>query len=241
MAFSEEQIAEIESKVGLCFTKRALLEEVFTHPSYYHEHKQEVQGHYERLEFLGDAILGMIISEYLFEKLPGGAEGKLSSYKARLVNSIACASYAGKLSIFHFMRLGKSHKQLSEISKQNILANLFEALLGAIFLQAGIERVKSFFWSRFKEEVEAILKAPESNWKAKLQEYVQQRYKILPRYELTGMEGPAHQPLFAITVLIGDKPAGEGKDRTRQGAEQQAAEKAYQTIAEGTWQLSKNE
>ena len=241
MAFHQEEIAEIESKLGICFTSRQLLEDVFTHPSYYHEHRAQTSGHYERLEFLGDAVLGMIMSEYLFNLFPDVPEGKLSLFKSRLVNSVACARFAERLAIVRFVRLGKSHKQLSDTSRQNILANLFEALLGAIFLQGGFVRVKEFFWERFQADVDAILNNPEVNWKAKLQELVQQRYKLLPSYELAEVSGPAHEPIFAIRVMIAGEPLGEGIHRTRQGAEQQAAEKAYRIIQEGTWHPSKSE
>lgn len=237
MVLESQIIDEIESLLGVRLKDKKLWEFVFVHPSYFHEHRTCVIGDYERLEFLGDSVLGLIVAEFLFATMPDLKEGKLSHHKSNLINTQACAKFAENLSVFDYIKIGKSHPHLSGKMKENTLANFFEAILGAIYLDLGLPAAKDFFKAKCSGIIHEILQAPERNWKAKLQELVQKRWKVVPSYELKERVGPPHEPTFVCSVIVLEEQVGEGRGGSRQEAEQNAAENGYLRIEEGRWPL----
>lgn len=219
--------SEIEAKIQYTFKNRNLLFLAFIHRSYINENR-DVFEHNERLEFLGDSVLGLIISEYLYLNLPSNPEGDLSYLRSRLVEASSCVAYVQKLDIEKYISLGKGEKINSGRGRDSILADLFEALIGAIFLDSGIESAKNFIFTHFKEEIEAILKTPISNWKALLQDYCQKKYQKPPSYQVLNEEGPDHNKIFKISVLIDTEEIGKGVGQSKKEAQQAAAKDALE-------------
>jgi len=219
----------IESKIGYTFNDRNLLALAFIHRSFVNENK-DVNEHNERLEFLGDSVLGLITSEYLYQELPSNPEGELSYLRSRLVEASSCVAYVQKLDIEKYLALGKGERINSGRGRESILADLFEALIGAIYLDSGLESVKQFIFSNFKLEIQSILETPLSNWKAILQDYCQKKYQKPPLYHVLNEEGPDHSKVFKISVLIDDKQIGMGIGQSKKEAQQDAAKNALQNV-----------
>jgi len=221
--------AIIESKIGYIFKDRKLLILSFIHRSFVNE-QRDVAEHNERLEFLGDSVLGLIISEYLYLKLPNNPEGELSYLRSRLVEAASCMAYIKKLDLEKYLALGKGERINSGRGRESILSDLFEAIVGAIYLDSGLESVKKFVFTHFKEEIEAILKTPLSNWKAILQDYCQKKYQKPPFYEVMNEEGPDHSKIFKISVLIDGLEIGVGFGQSKKEAQQAAAKNALEMV-----------
>lgn len=220
---------EIEKKIGYTFKDRSLLTLAFTHRSYVNEHEDAVD-HNERLEFLGDSILGLIIADYLYHSLTKMPEGELSYLRSRLVEATSCFHYAQKLDIEMYLLLGKGERMNNGRGRDSILADLFEAIIGAIFIDGDIEAAKEFIFKNFSSEIEQILKTPLCNWKANLQDYCQKKYHIAPVYELIDQFGPDHGRIFKIAVKIKGELAGIGEGSSKKEAQQSAAEAAYKNL-----------
>ncbi|MEC7840363.1 MAG: ribonuclease III [Chlamydiota bacterium] len=220
---------EIESKIGYKFCNREFLALAFTHRSYVNE-SRDVQGHNERLEFLGDSILGLLIADYLYHHLPTTPEGELSYLRSRLVEASSCVLFVQKLAVEKYILLGKGERMNDGRGRESILADLFEAIIGAIFLDGGIDAVKKFLFSTFTDEIDAILKTPLRNWKAMLQDYCQKKYHTPPVYEVIDQAGPDHSKVFKIAVSINGKQTGIGEGSSKKEAQQAAAESAFETL-----------
>lgn len=221
---------EIESKLGYTFKDKQLLALAFVHRSYYNEHRQELKEHNERLEFLGDSILGLIMSEYLYSHLPTENEGQLSHLKAHLVEAAMCASYVQKLSLGAYLLLGRGEKMNDGRGRDTILADLFEALLAAMYLDGGVQEVKDFFWLHFHEDVQNYLKEPQRNWKAEFQDYSQKKYQRPPSYKVLKEWGPDHNKMFEVAACIGEEEIGIGSGPSKKEAEQNAAKEALEKL-----------
>lgn len=226
---------DIESKIGYRFKNQKLLHLAFVHRSFVNENKN-ISEHNERLEFLGDSVLGLIISEYLYLVLPNNKEGELSYLRSRLVEASSCVTYVQKLNIEQYLSLGKGERINSGKGRNSILADLFEALIGAIYLDAGLEVTKKFLFDHFKEEIESIIKTPLSNWKAILQDYCQKTYQKQPDYIVTSEEGPDHSKVFKISVLIDQEEIGFGFGASKKEAQQDAAKDAIHKLKGSKWQ-----
>jgi ribonuclease-3 len=163
---------DIESNIGYVFKNRENLILAFVHRSFVNENRSVIK-HNERLEFLGDSVLGLIVAEYLYLNFPEIPEGELSYLRSRLVEASSCRIYVQKLGIDQFLLLGKGERMAGARGKDSILADFFEALFGAIFLDGGLEAAKSFLFNNFSNEINDILKEPLSNWKAILQDFCQ--------------------------------------------------------------------
>lgn len=224
--------AEIEKKIGYLFNNRELLALAFVHRSFVNEHR-EVNDHNERLEFLGDSVLGLIIAEYLFVELPSTPEGQLSYLRSRLVEASTCVSYVQKLDIEPYLLLGKGEKLNYGRGRITILADLFEAIIGAIYLDGGIEAAKGFLFGNFTEEVKEILDHPLLNWKAILQDWCQKNFGHPPEYQVINETGPDHSKLFQVIVSINQTDLGQGGGASKKEAQQAAAEDALSRL---NWQ-----
>lgn len=212
----------IESKIGYSFKDRSLLALAFVHRSFVNENRDAV-NHNERLEFLGDSILGMLIAEYLYCHLPFTPEGELSSLRSRLVEASSCVAFVQKLNLEKHLLLGKGERMNDGRGRESILADLFEAIIAAIYLDGGIEAARHFLFYNFTAEIQAIIKTPIRNWKALLQDHCQKSFQQAPFYQVLQESGPDHSKIFRISVLIHDKPLGYGEGSSKKEAQQAAA------------------
>jgi len=222
-------IPAIEAKLHYIFYDRSLLTLAFIHRSYINEHR-EVTHHNERLEFLGDSILGLLIAEFLYEQFPDYPEGELSSVRSRLVEASSCVTYIQKLDLSKYLLLGKGEKMNDGRGRESILADLFEAVIGAIYLDGGIEAARKFLFDNFSSEIESTITTPLSNWKAILQDYCQKKYQQPPCYRVLEESGPDHNKKFVIAVVIADKEYGRGIGASKKEAQQSAAAHALETL-----------
>lgn len=222
----QDHRGEVEGKLEYRFSDFSQLILAFTHRSFVNENRRVAEEHNERLEFLGDAILGFLISDFLYTHFPKEDEGRLSEQKARLVDATACITYMQKLDISSYVLMGKGEQTNEGKARDSILADVFEALIGAIYLDGGLEKTKDFFFRHFHQEVHQLLERPIENWKAELQDLVQKLYHVQPEYVLTREEGPDHSKIFYIVVRVDGREIGEGSGCTKKMAQQAAAQNA---------------
>lgn len=220
----------VEEALGYRFCESDLLELALTHRSYWNEHKEEVPGHNERLEFLGDSVLGMLVATFLYTKYPDLPEGELSDLRAQLVEARSCARYMRLLNIDEALRLGRGELLNQGKGRDSILADFFEALIGALYLDGGIHAVQSVFFSKFSDAIEALLAQPSRNWKAELQDYTQKTLHQTPTYSLLEESGPGHQKMFRVAVQLEDKVLAEGEGSSKKAAQMQAAKIALERL-----------
>lgn len=216
----------IESRIGYVFKDKSILLLAFAHRSFAHEMRQ-VSQHNERLEFLGDSILGFLVAKYLYEKLPNIPEGELSVLRSRLVESTSCVAYIKELNIGQFILLGRGERLNDGKGRETILADLFEAIIAAIYLDGGIEATERFLFGHFEKNILEIIKNPSQNWKALLQDYCQKHHQQTPQYIVISEQGPDHCKEYVVAVSIQNKELGRGVGFSKKAAQQQAAENAY--------------
>lgn len=226
-------LSEIEDRLGYRFKNKKLISQAFIHRSYYNEHREDVCEHNERLEFLGDSVLGLMISDYLYQHLPTQAEGELSRLRAHLVEASSCAKFLLKLGLAPFVLLGRGERMNEGRGRETILADLFEALIGALYLDGGLPEAKRIFWAHFEKEIQSILEHPARNWKAELQDYSQKKYQKPPVYHVVSETGPDHSKLFLIAAFVGDEEMGRGTGSSKKEAEQAAAQDAIEKMKNG--------
>jgi len=224
-----QQVSLIESQLGYSFQNRSLLSLAFVHRSFINENK-EITQHNERLEFLGDAVLGILISDYLYRALPNVPEGQLSYLRSRLVEASSCMHYVQSLKIAPFLLLGKGERMNDGRGRESILADLFEAIIGAIYLDGGLEEARKFLFKNFSLQIDAILKTPLRNWKALLQDYCQKKFQQTPVYHVLQESGPDHSKTFQMSVWINQKEVGKGMGASKKEAQQAAAADALAQI-----------
>jgi len=222
-------IPKIEARLKYSFDDRSLLVLAFIHRSYINEHRDVLQ-HNERLEFLGDSILGLLTAEHLYTKFPDYPEGDLSYLRSRLVEAASCVSFIHKLDIGKYILLGRGERMNDGRGRESILADLFETIMGAIYLDGGLKAAHDFLFNNFSEEIEATLKTPLSNWKALLQDYCQKKFQHPPVYKVLEESGPDHSKNFVITVVINEKEYGRGHGKSKKEAQQAAAADAIQKL-----------
>ena len=212
--------------LGLSFTNPDLLAEALTHRSYLNENKN-AKAHNERLEFLGDAVLELAATRFLFETYPDKPEGDLTAYRAALVNTISLAQMARELSVNDLLLLSKGEAKDTGRAREIILANAFEAILGAIYLDQGYEAAEAFVVKHlFPKLNEVIEKGAYQDAKSRFQEAAQDREGITPSYKTLSETGPDHDRLFVVGVFIGEKEIAKGEGKSKQDAEQDAAKAA---------------
>ena len=220
----------IEEKLGYTFKNKRLLALAFVHRSFYNENRSVLDDYNERLEFLGDSVLGLIVADYLYEHLPKEGEGVLSHLRSHLVEAGTCASFVQRVGVADFVLLGKGERMNDGRGRETILADLFEALIGAIYLDGGLESNQRFFFGHFAEEIESALNEPLRNWKAELQDYSQKKYQKPPVYRVIKESGPDHSKIFHVVALIDDQEVGSGEGSSKKLAEQSAAEDALKKL-----------
>lgn len=223
-----EALPEIEESLGCVFKDKFLLALAFVHRSYFNEKRGEVKEHNERLEFLGDSVLGVLVSEYLYVRFPEAPEGELSHMRSYLVDAKACSEQVQELGLDRFILLGKGEQRNTGRGRETILADLFEALIGALFLDGGTEAALKFFHAHIEEKLDRAIDRPMRNWKAELQDYVQKKWQTIPTYQVLDEEGPDHRKLFHVGVFLNDHCLGEGKGESKKEAEVLAAKEAME-------------
>ena len=212
----------------LVFADETLLETAFTHTSYANEHRLLKISHNERLEFLGDAVLQLIISEYLYTKYPKRPEGDLSKLRSMIVREESLAGFARDCQFDQFIKLGRGEEKSGGRNRDTILGDLFEAFLGALLLDKGVEAVKSFLYQVMIPKVEAGDFERVTDYKTKLQELLQINGDVEITYQIVSETGPAHAKNFEVAVLINGRKSGQGQGRSKKLAEQEAAKNAFE-------------
>lgn len=227
------RLDELERRLGYEFSRKDLLEQALTHGSRAHE-LGDLSGSNERLEFLGDAVLDLLISEALMKTNPDADEGALSRSRSALVNAAALARRAGSLDLGRWIRLGKSEERSGGREKESILADALEAVLGALYLDGGLEPVRVLVAREFRGEVTEVAKSgrPLGDPKSRLQEILHARNQPGPVYETTDEHGPPHAREFVVEVSVAGKLLGSARARSKRAAEQGAAERALHALGE---------
>ncbi len=218
-------------KLSLTFSNIELLTEALTHRSYLNEHREYVGSHNERLEFLGDAVLELAVTDFLFKKFPLKPEGELTSYRAALVNTVSLAESAQALGINTYLLLSKGESKDTGKARDVILADAFEAIIGAVFLDSGYAAAEAFIARTIFGKIEAVIeKRSYQDSKSRFQEIAQEKRGITPRYETLSETGPDHAKRFTIGVFLGQEEVARGIGQSKQEAEQSAAEAGLTTM-----------
>jgi ribonuclease-3 len=236
----DERVVQAMEALGIVFRRPDLLRQALTHLSYVYERSRSTQAAVEeaneRLEFLGDAVLELLVSEFLYRRFPTASEGELTAYRAALVRTPTLARWARRFRLDEFLYLGRGEvPRPGRPVRERILAGAFEAVLGALYLDRGIRVVRRFLHRLLLEEAEGLIAIGQNeNYKGRLQELIQDRLRITPVYRTIAVTGPAHQRTFTAEVLIGERPYGVGHGPSKRAAEQEAARRALERLrAEG--------
>lgn len=228
-------IEAVQRLLGYRFHQPRLLEEALTHKSYSNERRSRDRTQNERLEFLGDAVLSLVMSEYLAAEFPGSNEGGLSKLKAHLVSEASLAKAARRMKLGRLLRLGKGEELSKGREKHSLLADALEALIAAIYLDGGLEASRKFTLQVLGEELLATraeqARPGMEDYKTQLQEVCQKRYESLPQYETVRESGPDHEKVFEVELTIQGVMRGIGRGRSKKEAEQMAAKEALTQLA----------
>jgi ribonuclease-3 len=223
-------IAKFQEKINIDFKDPGLLTQAFVHRSYINENKSSGLSHNERLEFLGDAVLELVITDFLYKKYPEKTEGDLTAYRSALVNADTCASIAKEIGMDEYLFLSKGESKDTGRARQYILANALEALIGAIYLDQGMEKSKDFIEAHFAPLIDSIISARSFiDAKSLFQEKAQEFDGITPSYKTVKESGLDHKKKFTVGVYVGKELVATGEGDSKQDAEQMAAQKALET------------
>ena len=218
---------EFQEKLGLAFTNEKLLEQAFIHRSYINENKGLGLDHNERLEFLGDAVLELVITDFLYAEYPEVDEGILTAYRSSLVRTESISDAARNLGMNDLLRLSKGEARDQGKARDYILADTFEAFVGAVYLDSGYTAAQIFIANALFKNIKTVI--AEGSWKdpkSRFQELAQEKYNETPRYDLVQATGPDHDKEFIMAVYVGDQKIAEGTGNSKQKAHQHAAENA---------------
>lgn len=218
---------ELEKKLGLKFKDEITLKSAFTHKSYINEHKDFGLSHNERLEFLGDAVLELVSTRHLFEKYPDQDEGKMTAFRSALVQGKHLAEVSRELGLGEYLLLSHGEEKSGGREKNYILANLLEALIGAIYLDLGYQKAEKFIKDHILAHLDKIInEGHHIDSKSKFQELSQEKENTTPHYELIEESGPDHDKVFKMGVYLGEKLIADGSGSSKQKAELDAAQNA---------------
>lgn len=221
-------MSELETLLDYKFKNTDLLTLALTHKSHFYESKDRPTGHNEKLEFLGDAVLDLVLSELLMAEFPSDEEGSLSKKRASLVNESILAKIAGDMGLATFMILGRGELASGGDRKPRLLASTLEALVGAVFLDGGFDMAREILKRLFVKHIKQIDPTQDftADFKTRLQEVIQSEFKIAPVYRLVYESGPSHDREFKIEVTHGEEILGKGVGKSKKAAEQEAAHRA---------------
>jgi ribonuclease-3 len=224
-------LASLESKLGYQFARQQLLENALLHRSHIHvtgNHRIESN---ERLEFLGDAVLGLVVNEHLFAHYPDESEGDLTKMKSLLVCGARLSEVGGVLALGQYIRMSRSEAATGGRRRSSILADTMEALIGAVYLDGGLDAARGVIERVMLSESDTVLeRRSQGNYKSRLQEIIQARFKSPPRYRVLTAEGPDHARVFIVGVTFAGMLLGQGEGRNKKAAEQQAAAAALRRL-----------
>lgn len=226
-------VHELEQRVGVHFSAPGFITQALTHPSFEHERSGAGGGNYQRLEFLGDAILGMVLADILYTRFPDANEGHLSRFRSQMADQENLARIARGIGLGGFIRLGRGEEQDGGRDKDSILSDVLEAVIGAVYLDRGIDAARGLIWRLFCTMLETSGAIPACNDpKSELQELLSARRMGAPQYRLMDEFGPPHDRLFFFQVLVEGDVAGEGRGRSKKTAQQAAAAQALKHLLE---------
>lgn len=226
---SGNDFVTFEEQIGVMFNNATLLRQAFTHRSYLNEHRGQSGGHNERLEFLGDAVLELISTHFLYEKFPEKTEGELTAYRAALVNAVILSEVAQEIGMNDYLLLSRGEAKDKGRARGVLLANAFEALIGAIYLDRGYDSARTFISEHLFPKIDTIVK--NRLWqdaKSALQEKAQDSEGVTPYYSVIKETGPDHDKQFVVGVYIKDVLVAQGQGKSKQEAEQDAARAALE-------------
>lgn len=225
------RLREIETRLGYSFENLDLLREALVHSSYRNENG-DIEYDNERLEFLGDSVVGSVIAHLLCEHFPQASEGVLTRYKAQLVSEVGLSRIAEELGIGHFLWLGRGEERSGGRQKASILANAVESLIGAIYLDAGYEAARSVVARLWTNAVDDLgTKKKSFDYKTHAQELTQERFRLVPEYTIDGEEGPDHDKWFFASMRVGGNLVAQGKGRSKKDAHQDAARTYLESVS----------
>lgn len=221
---------QLQNELNVSFDNKNLLYQAFTHSSYVNEHRRKLFTDNERLEFLGDAVLELSVSKFLFEKYPQMSEGELTKLRASIVCEPSLVIFANELNFGQYVLLGKGEELTGGRERPALLADVFESFVGALYLDQGLETVVTFLEKIVFPKVEIGAFSHVMDFKSQLQEMVQQSNNGLLHYEIVDEKGPAHNRTFVSRVLLNEQELGVGRGKSKKEAEQQAAQSAMQML-----------
>lgn len=230
MLINPDKFSKLQKDIEVNFKNPQILKTAFIHRSYLNEHKDFSGQSNERLEFLGDSVLSIIVSNFLFINLPKSGEGELTQIRASLVRTETLASIAKKQNLGNFLYLSKGEEESAGRNNKTILANTFEALIGAIFIDQGIEKAQKFIENNILSNWQQLTTTAVIDFKSKLQEVLQRIYHKSPKYKLLSTYGPDHNRSFEMAVLMEENVLGVGTGKNKQASAQNAAEKALKAL-----------
>jgi ribonuclease III len=223
------ELSIFENKIGVTFKNKGLLQQAFIHRSYINENRDKGLSHNERLEFLGDAVLELVVTDFLYHKYPNKTEGDLTSFRSALVNTVTLSNVASGLGANDFLMLSKGESQDTGRARSFILANTFESIVGAIYLDQGYDASRGFIEKNiFPLTDEMVEKRLWQDAKSRLQEVAQEKVSTTPNYKVLEETGPDHERTFITGVYFDNNLIAEGAGKSKQEAEQDAAEKALE-------------
>ena len=228
----QQQLVHLACKLRIEFVDLHLLNQALLHSSYINEQDLSIIEGNERLEFLGDAVLGLIVTEELYRRYDDRSEGELSKVKSVVVSRRVLAEKAKEMELGDHILLGRGEELTGGRSRRSILANTFESLVGAVFLSGGIHFTRQFVLRYLEEDIEKVSKGQGlRDHKSELQELLQRANGQLPRYRVTGISGPDHDKLYRVEVLLEDEVLGAGEGKSKKSAEQAAARQALLRVS----------
>jgi ribonuclease-3 len=230
---TKARCAELEARLGHSFRNAALCETALTHTSWVNEAGQPERSDNERLEFLGDAVLDLVVSDLLMRRFPDRREGDLSRARAALVSEPGLAQVAVALELGRFILLGKGEERTGGRGRPSILANALEALMGAIYIDAGFDAAAAVASRLFESRIEEVDQHARLDYKSRLQERAQALWQTAPVYEVVAEEGPDHDKRFEVALSLGGRAFGRATGRSKKEAEQGAAAAALAAIERG--------
>jgi ribonuclease-3 len=225
------QLAKLECVLGYRFTRLDLLNQALTHKSYVHERREPAQ-HNERLEFLGDAVLGLVISDYCYVKFVDRSEGELSKLRASLVNEHNLARVARRLHLGDYLLMGRGEELTGGRTKPSLLADTLEAVLAAVYLDSSLSEVYRVVQRCFQDELETVLSTGLKDYKSELQEYTQEKFGCIPSYVVAREYGPDHEKIFEVELAIRGRLQGVGAGKSKKEAEQAAARQVLEAFTQ---------
>lgn len=228
----EEELKQFSAEIGVNFNNIELLNEALTHRSFLNENKSIQMNNNERMEFLGDAVLELIVSEHLYHTYQDHPEGDLTSFRAATVKTESLAEVSRAINAGKYLQMSKGEEATGGKDKDYLLANVFEAILGALYMDQGYEACKKFIETTLLPKLDNIVQHRlDIDSKTKFQEVAQKVYRITPTYKLISAEGPDHEKQFTMAVMVGRHEMGRGSGPSKQKAEDNAATEALKTLA----------